>query len=139
MRVRPKWIMLVLSIVIVVGVTGCNNAETGEKGNFIVNKGPKSILVASSIYESDVEKSLFELKEEDVNLMSYTIGDHGLLDRLQVGERVTVKSDSDENGHSIMMYSDPPKAILGSIIRHSVNDEKWVIEWEEHRPQYVRQ
>lgn len=137
MTVRPKWIMLVLSIVIVVGVTGCNNAETGEKGNFIVNKGPKSILVASSIYESDVEKSLFELKEEDVNLMFYTIGDQDMLDRLQVGEKVTVQSFSDENGHSIMMYSGLPGAILGSIIRHSVNDEKWVVE--DNRPQFVRQ
>lgn len=115
------------------------DAETGEKGSFIVNKGHKSILVAFDIFEADVEKSLIELKEEDVNLMYYTIEDHDLYDRLQVGERVTARAFSDENGHTIIMYSNPPRVTLGSIVRHSANDETWVLEQEDDRSQFVRQ
>lgn len=114
-----KIIILVSILAITMGVLIYKQSDK-ETGDYIIDKSDnrQQILVAKGISKKDI-KSISTL-DEDLDLMYYDVEDRVLFEDLQIGEKVTVKVKTDENGHYIIRFSDPPQVVAGGITRHSI-------------------
>jgi molybdopterin-biosynthesis enzyme MoeA-like protein len=97
-------------------------ATTVDTGDFIIQKDNHRILVASNISESEITKSVSDLRKNKTKLVWYSISENKLYEDLTIGEQVTVKPKTfmqDGKEMSLVLTSDPPIIDAGIVIRHS--------------------